>query len=192
MRKDVGPAEIRLVGGFGVMDHLGRKIDTRAVLAEIRAASGRDLLVLIDSDGGLVDAARQIYAALQQHPRDVVCRVIGRCSSAATLPLLAGRFREAVSTAQIMIHTAAVDTSGERWTAAKHRAVAQEIDKTNREIRALYERSTKMRADWLDKEMAHERPMTLDMAQLGGFIHAVVGRRPYYPQGQTGKRSSRR
>jgi ATP-dependent protease ClpP protease subunit len=143
-----------------------------------------EINLLIDSPGGSVDEARKIYKLLREYSPWVNAMVTGRCASAAVTVLLAADWREAKPRAQILIHEAEIDitalpaeTTGKRWIAARHRAIAELLDKTTREKLELYSKRTSTPIDVLKRELANpdDRSMSLNRALALGFIHAREG-----------------
>jgi ATP-dependent protease ClpP protease subunit len=128
---------VRLFGEVVAVAKPGaRQITFKAVrqrLEEIRADGGTSVALLIDSNGGLLDEALQIYDAIRSFGGRVSARVVGQCASAANCLLLAADGgREAVESAKFLLHTAAIPPG--RGTAAEHKAAASSIAAADRAL----------------------------------------------------------
>lgn len=114
----------------------------------IEAAAGQSIAMTIDSDGGDVEAAFAIVAALDRHDCAVHTRIV-RAFSSACLIALAGDRRTIQPDGQVMIHqpslhAANLDASGLRAQADRLDAMAHEIAKhvavrTGRELDIVQE-----------------------------------------------------
>ena len=74
----------------------------RDVSDAIQKANGETLDVEINSPGGDVDSASEIYAALKGYPGTRI-HIVGFCASAASMIAMAG-WSEMASTARMMVH----------------------------------------------------------------------------------------
>ena len=77
--------------------------------------------VLIDSEGGVADAAVKAYVALTGHPGRVQTVARGLCASAAATVFAAGHIRRARATTEFLLHRCAIEpcSSDKRWTATR-------------------------------------------------------------------------
>lgn len=105
---------------------LSGTIDThrgRRLTAAIRAASDCDLILEVDSEGGDLSAARDLYDALRTHGRFVDVEIVGQALSAAAFVTMAGDRRRIAPDGQMMLHEPRyVDQCGH--TIGRPRAVA--------------------------------------------------------------------
>ncbi|QQP11355.1 Clp protease ClpP [Lysinibacillus agricola] len=69
--------------------------------------------VLINSGGGSVFSASEIYTALKSFSGEVVVQIVGVAASAASVIAMAGSHVEMSPTAQLMIHNASVSVHGD-------------------------------------------------------------------------------
>jgi len=160
--------------------------DVERALAANRRAD--HIFVRITSEGGSVDAAEGMRAALRSHGGYVTTIADEVCASAATLILMAGDFRLAAqASCFILLHQASVDPySRYRWTAEKHRRIAQKLERANATLTAAYARATGKPTEEFKKEIANERPMPLSRARSLNVIHCLEGQerwiagRPYW------------
>lgn len=105
---DAGSAEIfiydEIGGSFGV--------GVTDFIAELNDISADQIVVRINSPGGLLVDAIAISSALQQHPSNIITRVDGIAASAASVVAIAGDRLEMMPGSQLMIHDVMVDISG--------------------------------------------------------------------------------
>lgn len=170
------PASLRLemVGGIGAPDSSGRAIRHRAAVAGIAMCDPAcPVFVTIDSPGGTVREAEEIAAALRAHPGRTVATVRGRCSSAATLILLACDERRAMSGATFRIHHATVKRGG-RQTAEWHRLAADVLDGADRTLMAAYTSRTTAPPATLRRLMARDQTFDARRALALGFVHRIL------------------
>lgn len=155
------------------------------VEAQLREAVGaRRVVLVIDSIGGDVDAAKRIHAAVRRHPAEKRQALItGKCHSAAVLIAVAADFRSALPDASILLHRTARDPQDRaRWTAdtyASHAAALKRIDDDLLDV--LAERTGAPRAA-LEREEQDDRETPLMKAVGLGIIHEIQGVRPFTPR----------
>lgn len=105
---DAGSAEIfiydEIGGSFGV--------GAQDFIDELNMINAPEIVVRINSPGGLLIDAIAISSALQQHPSNIITRVDGIAASAASVVAIAGDRLEMMSGSQLMIHDVMVDISG--------------------------------------------------------------------------------
>jgi ATP-dependent protease ClpP protease subunit len=162
-----GPIDAPEVSEQGV-----RLQDVERALSENRRADR--IFVRITSRGGSVNAAEGIRNALRDHGGYVTTIADEVCASAATIVLMAGDFRIASPGSHILLHQASLDPRT-RWTADKHRRIAQKLDHANAALTAAYARATGKPIEEFKKEIANERPMPLSRARALNLIHCMEG-----------------
>lgn len=86
---DGGISTLRLDGPISEDSWWGDEVTPAEFRAELDAHPG-DLLVYINSPGGDVFAASQMYAALKDHPGKITVRIDGLAASAASVVAMAG------------------------------------------------------------------------------------------------------
>lgn len=160
-----------IVGAAGTESGIKLQDVEHALAANRRADR---IFVRITSEGGSVDAAEGIRSAVRKHGAYVTTIADDVCASAATLILMAGDFRLASQGSFILLHQASVDAST-RWTADKHRRVAQRLDRANAVLTAAYARATGKPIEEFKKEIANEQPMSLSRARALNIIHCLEG-----------------
>jgi ATP-dependent protease ClpP protease subunit len=131
----------------------------------------------IESNGGCVECADAIFAALRGHPGYKITNARRACASAAMTILLAGDFRTAEPGTKFLAHQISTrDGAGQaRWTASEHRAMARSLEKSNQKLVSHYAERTGRDARLFAGEIEHERPMTVQRARELGFIHCLAG-----------------
>lgn len=83
------------------------------ITAALQEAAGDDVEVLINSNGGDVFAASEIFTKLKDSASKVTVKVTGLAASAASVIAMAGDVVKISPTAQIMIHNAASAAYGD-------------------------------------------------------------------------------
>jgi ATP-dependent protease ClpP protease subunit len=107
-----------------------------AMIAEaLVVADGRDVLVHLNSPGGMYTEGLAIRASFAQYGGNVTFRVAGLAASAASFVMLAGNRIEITPGSLVMIHDAWDFTSGD---AATHRKTADLLDKVSDSIADMY------------------------------------------------------
>lgn len=105
---DAGSAEIfiydEIGGSFGV--------GAQDFIDELSLITAPEIVVRINSPGGLLVDAIAISSALAQHPSNIITRVDGIAASAASVVAIAGDRLEMMSGSQLMIHDVMVDITG--------------------------------------------------------------------------------
>ena len=79
----------------------------------IDKANGEDLEVIINSGGGSVFAASEIYTALKSYMGNVTVKIVGMAASAASVIAMAGKKVMMTPTGQMMIHNVTTYAEGD-------------------------------------------------------------------------------
>lgn len=141
-----------------------RAIDT-AINSNIK-----EITAVINSGGGSVYAASEIYTELKNFPGKVKIQITGLAASAASVIAQAGE-SEISPTGQFMIHNALVSAEGD------YREMAETSDflkKVNLSIINAYSAKTGKSAEELQVLMDAETFMTAQEAVDAGFIDSVM------------------
>jgi len=164
------PTVIDVKGAIGPRDAV-RARDVRTALA-----SGRGRITLrIDSEGGNLDEALEIVAALERSGRPISAHVARRCKSAAAIVLAAATHRRADLGATFLLHRCEVTPAGSaRWTAGRHQARARFLRDGDVRMIAVLARATGTPVDRLEAELATERPLDAFAALRLGLITEIV------------------
>jgi len=121
-------------------------ISSAMVTEALMVAGGKDVLVHVNSPGGMVFEGLSIHSAFKQYAGKVTMRVEGLAASAASYVVMAGDEITIEPGAMIMIHDASDFTVG---NAAEHRKTADVLDKVSDSIAAIYaERAGGDQATW--------------------------------------------
>lgn len=110
-------------------------ISAAMITEALVAADGRDVLVHLNSPGGMVFEGLSIHSQLKQYSGNITVRVEGLAASAASFVMLAADQVLIEPGAMVMIHDACNITIG---NAADHRKEADLLDKISNNIAALY------------------------------------------------------
>ena len=129
----------------------------------IDKASGEDLEVIINSGGGSVFAASEIYTALKSYMGNVTVKIVGMAASAASVIAMAGKKVMMTPTGQMMIHNVTTYAEGD-YRDMEHtadilktandtiaNAYRLKSGKTQEELLALMDDET-----WMDAKKAKE------------------------------------
>ena len=98
------------------------------------AEKGEPLEIYINSGGGDIFAASEIYSAIREYSGDVKIHVVGLAASAASVIACAGR-SDISPTAQIMVHNVSSVASGDYHDMDK---MSENLQKANETIANAY------------------------------------------------------
>lgn len=134
-------------------------------------ADGEDIEVEINSGGGSVTAASEIYTALKSYKGKVTVRIVGLAASAASVIAMAGDKVSMSPTGQIMIHNSTTWADGD-YRDMEH---AAEVLKTvNKTISNAYKIKTGKTQEELLALMDNETWMSAERAKELGFIDEIM------------------
>ena len=139
----------------------------RAALAE---ANGDDVVVVINSNGGDVQAGQEMYTLLRAYSGKVTIRVYSLAASAASVVAMAGD-SEISPVAQLMIHNVRCRASGD------HRDMehtAEVLVNANEALAAAYVAKTGKTKEDILALMAKETWLTAEQAVQEGFINRIM------------------
>lgn len=121
-------------------------ISSAMITEALLSAGGKDVLVHVNSPGGMVFEGLSIHSAFKQYAGKVTMRVEGLAASAASFVILAGDEVLIEPGAMIMIHDAWDITVGD---AAEHRKTADILDKVSDSIATMYaEKAGTSKDEW--------------------------------------------
>lgn len=148
-------------------------ISPARVLKDITAAAekGEPLEVYINSGGGDIFAASEIYSAIREYSGDVKIHVVGLAASAASVIACAGK-SDISPTAQIMVHNVSSATSGDYHDMDK---MSEILQKANETIANAYITKSGMTKEKALEIMDKETWLTADEAVELGLIDEVAG-----------------
>lgn len=113
-------------------------------------ADGRDMLIHMDSPGGMVTDALSIHSTLRQYSGKITTRIEGMAASAASFVMLAADEIIIDPAAMIMIHDAWDITMG---PAIEHRRVADLLDRISNSIAGMYQAKAGETVEYWREEM---------------------------------------
>ena len=169
---DGEPAVLRLDGTIASESWWGDEVTPAMFRQELEAHPG-DIVVYINSPGGDVIAASQIYTMLMEHKGDVTVKIEGIAASAASVIAMAGTTVLIAPTAWMMIHNAWSIAMGNKKDMQHEAQVLDEIDKG---IREAYHIKTGLRDSRLAQMMEDETWMSARTALELGFVDGFIER----------------
>ena len=139
-------------------------------------APDKDIMMYINSPGGLVTAGLAMYDTMQFVKCDVATLVIGQACSAGSLLAMAGTKgkRYALRNSRTMIHQPSGGYSGQATDIDIH---AAEILKTKKRLNDLYVKHTGQPLDVIEKNMERDKFFTTQEALEFGLIDKIIEQR---------------
>ena len=125
----------------------------------------------INSYGGDVWSASEIYTSLRAYTGPIITVVTGLAASAASVILMAGKPVRASPTAEIMIHNPSMQAEGDYREMERAR---KELINTRNAILNAYELKTGLTRSTLRQMMDRPAWMTAQTAKRRGFIDEVL------------------
>jgi ATP-dependent Clp protease protease subunit len=161
---------LRLEGAIAEESWFGDEVTPRAFKSELMDVSG-DITVWINSPGGDVFAASQIYTALKEYPGTVTVKIDGLAASAASVIAMAGSRVLMSPVSYMVIHNPATIAIGD--SAEMHRA-KQMLDEIKEGIINAYEQKTHQSrqkiSHWMDMESCFNAKKAVEL----GFADDVL------------------
>lgn len=130
-----------------------------------------ELLVVVNSGGGSVFSAAEIYTALKSFNGKVKVQIVGMAASAASVISMAGQRVEMSPVAQLMIHNASTGAWGDY---NEMDATSEFLQKVNQTITNAYRAKTSKTEVELLQMMNRTTWMTASEAKENGFIDAIM------------------
>lgn len=140
---------------------------------DLELIDGQDVDIEINSPGGYIYPASEIYTALMQHKGNVNVTITGRAASAASVIAMAGTKVSMSPTAQIMIHNVSATGSGD-YRDFEH--YAEQLKKSNDTIANAYMLKTGKTREEILRLMDYETWFTPDEAIECGLIDEILSR----------------
>ena len=163
---------------------LGRDIDDEianqiiAVMLYLDSEdSGKDIILYINSPGGMVSAGMAIFDTMQHIKSDVVTICEGLAASMGSFLLAAGAKgkRLALPHSRIMIHQ---PSGGTRGQATDIQIEAKEILRLRHQLNNIYAKNTGQPIEKIEKDMDRDYFMSAEEAKEYGLIDRVIEERP--------------
>lgn len=161
---------LRLDGPIANESWFGDEVMPALFLSELNAHPG-DLTVWINSPGGDVFAASQIYTMLMDHKGNVTVKIDGIAASAASVIAMAGGEVFMSPTSMIMIHNPMTLAFG--WKDEMEKAV-DVLDEVKASIINAYELKTGLSRNKISRLMDEETWMNARKAKELGFCDAIL------------------
>jgi len=134
---------------------------------------GKDIILYINSPGGMVTAGMAIYDTMQHVKSDVVTICVGLAASMGSFLLAAGAKgkRLALPHSRIMIHQ---PSGGTRGQATDIEIEAREILRIRQELNGIYAKNTGQPIEKIEKDMDRDFFMSAYEAKEYGLIDRVI------------------
>lgn len=140
---------------------------------DLELKDGQDVDIEINSPGGYIYPASEIYTALMQHKGNVNITITGRAASAASVIAMAGTHVKMSPTAQMMIHNVSASASGD-YRDFEH--CAEQLKKSNDTLANAYMLKTGKTKEEILKLMDYETWFTPDEALENGFVDEILSK----------------
>ena len=139
--------------------------------------SGKDIILYINSPGGMVSAGMAIFDTMQHIKSDVVTICVGLAASMGSFLLAAGAKgkRLALPHSRIMIHQ---PSGGARGQATDIQIEAKEILRLRHQLNNIYAKNTGKPIEKIEKDMDRDYFMSAEEAKEYGLIDRVIEERP--------------
>lgn len=152
---------------FGIPNYTSPKI----VLDALEQAGNNPVTLEISSPGGYLTAASEIYTALRNHKSGVVGEITGIAASAASIIAMGANPLKIAPTAQIMIHNASIEDSGNKFDKLKNAEVLNSFDQS--QLNA-YEAKTGMSREELEELLNETTYLDAKRAVELGFADEIM------------------
>jgi len=139
-------------------------------------APDKDIMMYINSPGGLVTAGLAMYDTMQFVKCDVATLVIGQACSAGSLLAMAGSKgkRYALRNSRTMIHQPSGGYSGQATDILIH---AEEITKIKKRLNQMYSEHTGQPIEVIDDAMERDKFMSPEEAKAFGLVDKIITHR---------------
>ena len=143
----------------------------KQINSKLKEANGQDIIVNINSPGGDVFSASEIYTNLKEYKGKVTTKISGIAASAASVIAMAGKEVKISPTAQIMIHNVSTYIAGD-YRDMDH--MSEVLKNANDSIANAYIAKTgKSREDILNL-MDNETYLNAQKAKDLGFVDEIL------------------
>ena len=170
IRNDTGGRVLRLEGPIDSESFWGDEITPQMFRDELEAEEG-DLTVWINSPGGNVFAAAEIYTMLQEYKGAVTVKIASIAASAASVVAMAGKRVLMSPTALLMIHDPSTIAMGNAKDMEK---AIETLNEVKESIINAYAAKSGMRRSKIAEMMSNETWMNAKKAVELGFADEVL------------------
>ena len=182
LRNDAdGESELYLDGAIASETWWGDEVTPAAFQAELKQHTG-DVTVWINSPGGDVFAASQIYSMLKNHKGKVTVKIDGIAASAASVVAMAGDETLIAPTALMMIHDPSTCAMGNKSDMEKAIILLDEVKES---IINAYETKSHLSRNKIAKLMSDETWLNAKKAHEMGFVDGILfaeKKKPFPPE----------
>lgn len=161
---------LRLDGAISDTTWWGDEVTPKQFRQELNSCEG-DVEVYINSPGGDVFAASQIYTMLMEYKGNVTVKIDGMAASAASVIAMAGTPTAMSPTSSMMIHNPWTITLGD---AEEMRSCAESLDEIKASIINAYELKTGLSREKISELMNAETWMNPKKAVELGFADKIL------------------
>lgn len=165
-----GERTLRLEGVIAEESWLGDEVTPKQFRDELNSGAG-DLTLWINSCGGDVFAAAEIYTALKEYPHKVTVKISSLAASAASVIAMAGDNVLMAPTAMMMIHDPCTVAAGPR---AEMQAAIRTLDEVKESIINAYQLKTGLSRDFISRLMTAETWFNAQKAVEMHFADGVL------------------
>lgn len=181
MRNQAGDTDGDGVAEIYVYDEIGGSfgVGAKDFIDELNEITTPEIVVRINSPGGLLIDAIAICSALAQHPSKIITRVDGIAASAASLIAVSGDVCEAGIGSQIMIHDVMCNVMG---NARDMRDAVDWLEAQSENVAAMYARKAGGDASEWRNLMLAETWMFAEEAVTTGLLDNIFERSKNLPE----------
>lgn len=165
-----GVFELHIRGPIDTNSFWGDGVTPKQFKEDLAKADG-PLTVWINSPGGNVIAASEIYTALLNYPGNVTVKIDGIAASAASVIAMAGNKVLMAPTAEMMIHNPATIAMGDH---NDMKDAIKVLDSVKQAIINAYEKKTNLSRDELSRYMDQTKWMDANEAIKLGFADGMI------------------
>lgn len=169
IRNSANVSEIDIIGSIGEDWWTGEGITLESVRDEIGQIKGDIVLNIASLGGSLIDALA-IHDMLKTHQGQVVSNIIGATASAGTIIAMAGDHVKISENSLFLSHKA---SSGVWGNADDMRKAADDLEKFDSRIIAIYKKKTKKKDEDIVNLMKEDKWITADEALSFGFVDEI-------------------
>ena len=168
--EETGASEMYLYGAIAESTWFEDDVTPAMFRSELQKHSG-DVTVFINSPGGDVFAASQIYSMLKNHKGKVTVKIDGIAASAASVVAMAGDETLIAPTALMMIHDPSTCAMGNK--ADMEKAIIL-LDEVKESIINAYETKSHLSRNKIAKLMSDETWLNAKKAHEMGFVDGIL------------------
>lgn len=168
--EDTGTAELIFNGPISEETWFGDEITPAMFRNELAKISG-DLTVWLNSPGGDVFAASQIYTMLRSHKGKVTVKIDGIAASAASVVAMAGDETLIAPTGMLMIHNPVTAAFGNKEAMQK---AIELLDEVKESIINAYEEKSGLSRSKIARMMDEETWLNAKKAQSLGLVDGIL------------------